>query len=252
MSEKSRSGLVGHSADPAKPQPLASASVENYGDPQTVERIIHKLCREFDIQPQSAPSFVTLDNVIGLLKLKMNIRAAGGVEAYAEQQKTFQSITDTQASVYLKKLADNANKQFEAVVSAPRSPDMINAGSVIQAWFQKTINDADVDAPSAFEILKVCLELAVFLMKKNKAYGDSALKPLRIMSKADPEELIRVRMDDKLNRLIQGTADSEDPAKDFVGYWVLLQVMKRARKNTADLYGNPKISDNSEPSNGHG
>lgn len=82
-------------------------------------------------------------------------------------------------------------------------------------------------APSAKEILQVCIGLAAFLMRKNLAYGDSALKPLRIMSKADPVEQIRVRMDDKLSRLFRGQASGEDPLHDLVGYWVLEQVAKR-------------------------
>lgn len=89
-----------------------------------------------------------------------------------------------------------------------------------------TIDPATLKAPAAFEILKVCLALAVFLMQKNLAYGNSALEPIRAMSKADPAEQIRVRMDDKLSRMIRGEAAGEDPAHDFVGYWVLLEVLK--------------------------
>ena len=81
-----------------------------------------------------------------------------------------------------------------------------------------------LSAPSAREILEVCLELALFLIEKNRAYGDSALKPVRVFSKADPAEQIRVRMDDKLSRLMRGEAAGEDALKDLVGYWVLLQI----------------------------
>lgn len=38
------------------------------------------------------------------------------------------------------------------------------------------------------------------LLAKNAAYGNSALEPVRIFSKADPTEQIRVRIDDKLSR----------------------------------------------------
>jgi hypothetical protein len=85
----------------------------------------------------------------------------------------------------------------------------------------------DLTAPSAPDILLICTELAEFLIAKNAAYGDSALKPMRVMSKADPAEQIRVRMDDKLSRLVKGQAAGEDPIKDLVGYWVLLQVLER-------------------------
>ena len=85
------------------------------------------------------------------------------------------------------------------------------------------------DAPNAEEILAVCVDLAEFLIQKNKAYGDSAVNPLRVMSKADPAEQIRVRMDDKISRLIRGMAAGEDAMKDLVGYWVLLQVLERKK-----------------------
>lgn len=82
-----------------------------------------------------------------------------------------------------------------------------------------------LDAPNAEEIFKVCVDLAQFLIEKNAAYGNSALEPLRVMSKSDPAEQIRVRMDDKLSRLVRGQAAGEDAMKDLVGYWVLLEVL---------------------------
>ena len=80
------------------------------------------------------------------------------------------------------------------------------------------------EAPAGADILRVCIELAVFLMGKNIAYGNSALDPLGVMSAADPTEQIRIRMDDKLSRLVRGRDAGEDPIRDLVGYWVLLQV----------------------------
>lgn len=83
----------------------------------------------------------------------------------------------------------------------------------------------------AQDIGQVCTELANFLIEKNHNYGSSALEPLRVMSKADSAEQIRVRMDDKLSRLVRGHAGGEDAMKDLVGYWVLLRVLeKRAEK----------------------
>lgn len=90
-------------------------------------------------------------------------------------------------------------------------------------------------APSAREIWNECAELAVFLIEKNKAYGDSALKPLRVMSKADPAEQIRVRMDDKLSRLLRGEAAGEDAVRDLFGYYVLLRICERQVTTTTSL-----------------
>lgn len=94
-------------------------------------------------------------------------------------------------------------------------------------------------APSGHPILNECLGLAEMLLKKNVAYGDSALNPRRVLSKADAVEQILVRMDDKLNRLEKGQDLDEDVLLDFVGYWVLLQVA-RARKDEVEEVREPR------------
>jgi len=63
------------------------------------------------------------------------------------------------------------------------------------------------------------------LLEKNRMYGNSAIKPLRIFSKADTVEQIKVRIDDKLNRLLSGQMDeNEDVVKDLIGYLILLLI----------------------------
>ena len=65
------------------------------------------------------------------------------------------------------------------------------------------------------------------LLSKNKQYGDSAMKPLGIFANGSAEELIRVRIDDKLNRLLQGDESIEsdtDVILDLIGYLVLLLI----------------------------
>lgn len=75
-----------------------------------------------------------------------------------------------------------------------------------------------------------CDELKAFLLRKNEAYGDAALRPARIMSKASVDEQILVRIDDKLNRLSQGNALNDesfnDTVRDLAGYLVLLMVAR--------------------------
>lgn len=82
------------------------------------------------------------------------------------------------------------------------------------------------DAQVAFAAdLDVVLDrVRAFLRQKNAAYGDSALNPVRIVSKASADEQIRVRIDDKLSRLARGDAAGEDVLKDLLGYLVLLEV----------------------------
>jgi hypothetical protein len=62
------------------------------------------------------------------------------------------------------------------------------------------------------------------LREKNKAYGDSALRPIRILARSDAAEQLRVRIDDKLSRLKQGLPDQEDTVHDLIGYLVLLTI----------------------------
>ena len=69
-----------------------------------------------------------------------------------------------------------------------------------------------------------------FLLEKNDQYGDSALEPNRIFSQADTAEQIKVRIDDKINRLVMGTDNLEkddDILKDLIGYLILLLVHGR-------------------------
>jgi hypothetical protein len=65
------------------------------------------------------------------------------------------------------------------------------------------------------------------LLAKNKAYGNSALEPVRIFAKSDKLEQLRVRIDDKLNRLKQGLADDEDVVLDLLGYLLLYRIAKQ-------------------------
>ena len=63
------------------------------------------------------------------------------------------------------------------------------------------------------------------LLEKNAAYGDSALNPVNALSSASATEQIRVRMDDKLSRMVRGHEyANEDTLLDFVGYYFLLKI----------------------------
>lgn len=76
-------------------------------------------------------------------------------------------------------------------------------------------------------VSKVLKKVEEMLHYKNHKYGDSALNPIRIMSKAGPIEQILVRIDDKLNRIKQGNnliMDDEDVILDLMGYLVLLKI----------------------------
>ena len=82
-----------------------------------------------------------------------------------------------------------------------------------------------LDAPSGNKILSQCLETAEMLIKKNVSYGDSALNPIRLFSSSDNKEQLKVRIDDKLNRIknAQGFAGDND-IDDLIGYLILLKI----------------------------
>jgi len=80
-------------------------------------------------------------------------------------------------------------------------------------------------APSGQRIMNKCLEVAEMLIKKNISYGDSALSPIRVFSKSDNLEQIKVRIDDKLNRIVNSEAyPGDNDIDDLIGYLILLKI----------------------------
>lgn len=85
------------------------------------------------------------------------------------------------------------------------------------------------DGPTEFtnDLNTVLRDLYDLLCEKNRKYGDAALNPIRIMSKSDAMEQIKVRMDDKLNRILNQQIDEdEDAIKDLFGYLALYHIAK--------------------------
>lgn len=85
-------------------------------------------------------------------------------------------------------------------------------------------------------IASVCDSIKDLLLAKNRAYGDSAINPVRIFSRASAQEQILVRIDDKLSRLSRGQdtdAVPEDTVRDLIGYLVLLLVARGAKEDPA-------------------
>jgi len=81
-------------------------------------------------------------------------------------------------------------------------------------------------------VLKITTEIAELLIEKNKAYGNSALNPVRIFSKSDTIEQINVRLDDKLSRLARGHEyPGDDTIRDLIGYLIILLIAKNEEEN---------------------
>lgn len=77
-------------------------------------------------------------------------------------------------------------------------------------------------------ILSECNRVANMLIQKNRAYGNSALEPVRIFSNSDAIEQLKVRIDDKLSRFMRGTDyPNDNDLDDLMGYLVLLSIAQK-------------------------
>ncbi len=80
-------------------------------------------------------------------------------------------------------------------------------------------------------LTKTLEEIGTMLLSKNASYGNAALEPLRIFSKADSVEQLKVRIDDKLSRLQRGSDIGEDTVKDLTGYLILFLMARAKNEN---------------------
>ena len=98
--------------------------------------------------------------------------------------------------------------------------------SIIDNLLSENNNWKEMSVPD--QIDSVTNEIATLLKEKNKAYGNSALNPIRVFSKANSTEQLLVRIDDKLSRIQRGkdldkTDESRiDTITDLLGYLPLL------------------------------
>jgi hypothetical protein len=86
------------------------------------------------------------------------------------------------------------------------------------------------------QVYQVLSEITEMLITKNQKYGNSAIEPLGIFSDLSPEEGLKVRIDDKLKRIKNGSLDKddEDVINDLIGYLVLLKILhKKDQSNEA-------------------
>lgn len=77
------------------------------------------------------------------------------------------------------------------------------------------------------DIERISRQVSDLLISKNKSYGDSALNPSRIFSKADRVQQLLVRIDDKLSRIQNGHDwPGDNDIDDLIGYLILLKIAK--------------------------
>jgi hypothetical protein len=75
------------------------------------------------------------------------------------------------------------------------------------------------------KIQQVTESMCHLIVEKNRRYGDAALNPKNIFSKLPAGEAIKIRLDDKLGRIM---ANKGEPRKndfsDLIGYLILFCV----------------------------
>jgi hypothetical protein len=69
------------------------------------------------------------------------------------------------------------------------------------------------------DIERISKEVSDLLIAKNKSYGDSALNPTRVFSKADAVEQLLVRIDGH-------DWPGDNDIDDLIGYLILLKIAK--------------------------
>lgn len=84
---------------------------------------------------------------------------------------------------------------------------------------------------------QVLNETREMLIGKNKAYGNSALDPVRVFSQASPREQLLVRLDDKLSRVMRGSDAGEDVVRDMLGYIVLTEIARIREERACGIGG---------------
>lgn len=85
-------------------------------------------------------------------------------------------------------------------------------------------------------IAEICDEMKDLLLYKNQKYGDSALSPKRIFYKGDSADSIKIRLDDKLGRVINCNETRINDVADIIGYCTLLLVSIGATKEDLEKF----------------
>lgn len=125
------------------------------------------------------------------------------VKPFTEMVSDFSSAVDHKAIEEIGRLGDALGIEEPEPLYAPWEKELL--------W-----------TPFEQNVRRITDQIADLLIAKNKAYGDSALDPIRVFSKSDRIEQLNVRIDDKISRIQRGTDfEDEDTVRDLAGYLVL-------------------------------
>ena len=86
------------------------------------------------------------------------------------------------------------------------------------------------------KIIEICDAMKDLLLYKNQKYGDSALSPKKIFYKGDSADSIKIRLDDKLGRVINCNETRINDVADIIGYCTLLLVSIGATKEDLEKF----------------
>lgn len=124
-----------------------------------------------------------------------------------------------------------ANQAYIEGVSGPCSGCIPDSAESNWMPIEVDITAAKSTRDASFGIARQCDTIKEMLLEKNRKYGNSALEPKRIFSRASPLEQINVRIDDKLSRLMSAQSDEdEDVDLDLIGYLILRRVAKEMQQ----------------------
>lgn len=87
-----------------------------------------------------------------------------------------------------------------------------------ETWKEKGLSE------SQNKISTICDSIKDLLLYKNEKYGDSALHPNNIFYKGDSSNSIKIRLDDKIGRIMNCDETRVNDVADIIGYCVLLLV----------------------------
>jgi len=105
----------------------------------------------------------------------------------------------------------------------PRAVEVVRSYEDAPEAYDVLIAEARGVTPFDQSVRRILNQVGDLLIEKNRSYGDSALNPIRVFSKADRTEQLRVRADDKLARIANGSEyPGDDTLRDLIGYLTLM------------------------------
>lgn len=75
-------------------------------------------------------------------------------------------------------------------------------------------------------VRRILGEVGDLLVERNREYGNSALDPIGVFSKASREDQLATQLDHKLSRVARGGDPSNDTLRDIAGYVTLMLIAR--------------------------